>query len=454
MVYKHDTALGAHGVLSGTPCARLYAMPIGDTAAMNAPQGIPDFEAALRLFDETVRALEARARRLEEVLTVKQQELTDANRRLSEKVQELDRLSQYLELVLSSVASGVVAVDALGIITTVNPAARRMYAGLDRALEGCQLAELFPDSAVGQVLAGAAGPLTGYRQVAGRAGDQRQIEVVASPIVAPDGSVVGAVEVLDDVTDVRRLQDEVERGRRLKSLGEMAAGVAHEIRNPLNGIEGFASLLVRDMQAGSPSARHAQAIVSGVRDLNRTVTGLLQFTQQKTPNKRHVPMDELATAVCELVQAELLVSDERSISSADAAVTCVIAEDWHERRLHIDPSQIRQVLLNLLQNAVHAAQDQQQANDVRVELRLGSSQQREKRYCLLEIADNGAGINDAHQADIFTPFFTTKDHGTGLGLAIVHSIVQLHDGSIEVDRDPQLGGARFRMLLPESTDHD
>lgn len=419
-----------------------------DTDAMNAPQGLPDFEAALRLFDETVRALEARARRLEEVLTVKQQELTDANHRLSEKVQELDRLSQYLELVLSSVASGVVAVDAQGMITTANPAARRMYAGLDRALEGCRLVELFADSALPQVLAGAMGPITGYRQVPGREGDWREIEVVASPIVAPDGTVVGAVEVLDDVTDVRRLQEEVERGRRLKSLGEMAAGVAHEIRNPLNGIEGFASLLARDIPMESPSARHAKAIVSGVRDLNRTVSGLLQFTQQKTPNKRMVAVDELVTAVCELVQAELLVSDERSISSADAAITCHIDPAWVDRRINLDPSQMRQVLLNLLQNAVHAAQDHHAANDIRVELRLGPAHPRDGNACVIDIADNGPGISETQQAEIFTPFFTTKDHGTGLGLAIVHSMVELHGGSIDVDRDPQLGGARFRLSLP------
>ena len=163
-----------------------------------------------------MRALEARARRLEEVLTVKQKELSSANERLAEKVHELDSLSHYLELVLSSVASGVVAVDASCTITTVNPAARRMCAGLNVALEGHDLNELFADSPITRIFAGEEGPIPILRRIPDPQQGERIIEVVASPIIDGSGQVVGAVEVLDDVTDVRRLQEAVERGERLK----------------------------------------------------------------------------------------------------------------------------------------------------------------------------------------------------------------------------------------------
>lgn len=414
---------------------------------MTSPEQAPDFEAALRLFDETVRALEARARRLEEVLTVKQQELGTANQHLAQKVRELDSLSHYLELVLSSVASGVIAVNREGVITTANPAVRRMCAGMDNALEGRILGELFADSAVDRLLAGEPGPLASQRLIPDRDLGERIIEVVASPIIDASGQVVGAVEVLDDVTDVRRLQDAVQRGERLKSLGEMAAGVAHEIRNPLNGIEGFASLLARDLDPTSRSARHAKAIVEGVRDLNRTVSGLLQFTQQRPPQWRRVPLAEVVKGVHELVQAELIGAEHEHDSSVNVTVIdCEIAPNWLDRSLGIDPSQVRQVLLNLVQNALHAAVSDGASGQPTVRIRLGDG---ERQTAMITVSDSGPGIPEHQLGEIFTPFFTTKDHGTGLGLAIVHSLIQGHDGEIHVDRDPQLGGARFTITIPD-----
>ena len=411
---------------------------------MSQKSGPPDFEAALALFDETVRALEARARRLEEVLTVKQKELSSANERLAEKVHELDSLSHYLELVLSSVASGVVAVNQSGIITTVNPAARTMYAGLGVALEGQDLNQLFSDSPINQILAGANGPLSALRRIPDPQQGERIIDVVASPIIDGSGQVVGAVEVLDDVTDVRRLQEAVERGERLKSLGEMAAGVAHEIRNPLNGIEGFASLLARDLEPDSRSARHAQAIVAGVRDLNRTVSGLLQFTQQRPPQRKPLPLANIISDVHDLVLAELATAgeDEEANSTTNSCtLDCVIADEWADRLIAIDGSQIRHVLLNLIQNAIQACSDRQDAA-VRVSLETDSAQN-----ASIAIEDNGEGVPEHLRQEIFTPFFTTKDHGTGLGLAIVHGMIQAHHGSITVESSQALGGAKFIVKL-------
>ncbi|TVR41773.1 MAG: PAS domain-containing protein [Planctomycetota bacterium] len=415
---------------------------------MAEAQGTPDFESALRLFDETVRALEARARRLEEVLTVKQSELSRANQQLAIKVHELNSLSQYLELVLSSVPTGVIAVDPEGRITTANPAARRMCVGLQCALEGSLLRDLFPDTRIHELLSGGTEAVHAERRLPDPHGGQRIFEVVTAHIVGPGGSIVGAVEVLDDVTDVRRLQETVNRGERLRSLGEMAAGVAHEIRNPLNGIEGFASLLARDLPSESRSARHARAIVEGVRDLNHTVTSLLQFTQQRSPQPRPIPLDELLNSVIELVHSELQLgehehAEERNrIQAVRGQVTCEITTQWQGRTCCLDGSQIRQALINLIQNALHAAADSPQPR-VLVRLEDGPQQQ-----ASISISDSGPGVDESLRKEIFTPFFTTKDHGTGLGLAIVHSIVNLHEGSLSIDRCPQLGGARFTVLLP------
>ena len=229
-----------------------------------------DLAAALRLFDETTGALAGQVARLEQILVVKQAELSEANARLA--------------AVMAGVAAGVVAIGLDGRVLSANPAACAVLPALN---VGGDWRALAADSPALRVLAGEAGPLRAERVCAGRILDAR-----ASALRDQAGALTGAVEVFDDVTEMRGLAERVERAERLKQLGEMAAGVAHEIRNPLNGIEGFASLLVRDLPEGDKRRRFAQLIVEGARDLNRTVTGLLEFTRPRRLERR--PHDPVA----------------------------------------------------------------------------------------------------------------------------------------------------------------
>ena len=286
---------------------------------MSQVPGAPDFEAACASsvkpsgFDELDDSM----------LTVKQ-ELSKRKRTAGKKVHELDSLNHYLELVLSSVASGVISGYG-GRITTVNPAARRMCAGLDMALK-VRLRAYFR-SPSGSNPSRVKGPLRSLRRLPDPEQGERILEVVTSAIIDGEGQVVGAVEVLDDGTDVRRLQEAVERGERLKSLGEMAAGVARNQSS--QWYRRLCLLLARD--AGlSRSARHAQAIMSGVRDLNRTVNGLLQFTQQRQPDMRQIAVAQVMEDVYELVQAELGVS-EQQVRNACCQISCDIAPEWREQ---------------------------------------------------------------------------------------------------------------------------
>lgn len=413
---------------------------IGDTEPMSASSPSPDLNGqdiaeALRLFDETTRALDARARRLEEVLTVKQQQLEEANTQLAEQLAEVHRLSSNLDLLLASVASGVLAVDAAGRVTACNPAAREALVLGDRDPCGDSAAALLPDAPFATVLAsGEAQDLELHLAIA--AGDERVLALRLAPIRDPERQITGAVAVFDDITEMLRLRERAERGQRLRALGEMAAGVAHEIRNPLNGIEGFASLLQRDLEPDDRRQRHVGAIIAGVRHLNQTVTDLLAFTRPREPQRRSTPMADLIQECCDLIQAEA----ERD---GGKPVVAALENVWGEQRLDCDPSQIRQVVLNLLQNACQAAVAYQ-GEAARVDLRLETAD--DGSLCLL-VDDNGPGVPPADRAKLFTPFFTTKDHGTGLGLAVSHTLVNLHGGHLDVTDAPR-GGARFRLILP------
>jgi signal transduction histidine kinase len=382
--------------------------PPGSSTARVEPL---DLAAALRLFDETTGALAGQVARLEQILVAKQAELSEANARLA--------------AVMAGVASGVVAIGLDGRVLSANPAACAALPGLGLGVAWPAVAA---DSPALRVLAGEPGPLRAERSHHGRVFDAR-----ASALRDQDGRLTGAVEVFDDVTEVRRLAERAERADRLKQLGEMAAGVAHEIRNPLNGIEGFASLLVRDLPEGDKRRRFAQLIVGGVRDLNRTVTGLLEFTRQRRLERRaHDPVD-LVRAVVEIVGAD----------AAAAATAIVVADGWGGRgAVQADGAQLKQVLLNLLRNAVEAAAEAHPGAG-----RVAVAIEAVPEGLAIVVDDDGPGVPPEARQLIFTPFHTTKEHGTGLGLAVSFAIVQLHGGSLTVEDGP-LGGARFRLLVP------
>lgn len=389
-----------------------------------------DFAAAIRLFDETTGALASQVQRLEGVLTAKQAELVATNQRLTDKLAELDRLTAWLNLVMGSIASGVLAVDPQGTVTTCNEAACLALQGELPDLIDSIYTEHFPEGPAAEVLATGkpAGPIE--RTVRGADGQRRLLRVRASPLRAPDGTLLGAVEVLDDVTRLHALQAQAERADRLARLGEMAAGVAHEIRNPLNGIGGFASMLARDLDPGSKQARYAQAVVDGVRDLDRTVSGLLEFTRTRRIERKPIDPVVLATACLDLLRAEEPV-----------AVTFALVDTWGSGEIAIDAPQVKQVLVNLLQNAVHAISEREPVGGtVQVVV------ERTADGVVFAVDDDGPGVPGPERAKIFTPFHTTREQGTGLGLAISATIAQLHGGGISVEDSP-LGGARFRVAL-------
>lgn len=404
------------------------------------PSHLPDLEAALRLFDETTTTLAARIRRLEEVLTLKQQELVAANAALKGKVEELDRLSNYLGLIMGSVASGVIAVDRDGRITTCNPAAARAIASALPEPVGANYRDVFPDSPLLKVLDGA-DERPYERTIQAPDGARRILAATATPLKLGSGEIIGAVEVFEDVTEVRRLQESVDRADRLKQLGEMAAGVAHEIRNPLNGIGGFASLLSRDLPPSDPRHKYAQAVVEGVRTLNRTVTGLLEFTKPRRLAYQDVDPVALVEDCLELMRSELSVADAKHAKAPSLAVV----NRWPAGSIRADGHQLRQVLLNLVQNAVHAVADR----DGRIEVTIAAQDSSGLDGIAITVDDNGAGVAKDARQRIFTPFYTTKDHGTGLGLAVSFTTVSLHGGTLTVDDSP-LGGARFRVWIPRS----
>lgn len=241
------------------------------------------------------------------------------------------------------------------------------------------------------------------------------------------------LELQQELNEKNRL---LERKNRLAALGEMAAGMAHEIRNPLGGIQLYASMLAKDVADRSECLTTVKKISAGVKRLEALVSQVLQFSREIVASPQ--PMDlaevveqsvELASAKFEKFGVECLVNGPQIL-----AVTA-------------DPLLIGQAVLNLLLNAAEAVGEAGVANgQVRLTYGAPPGGDDAARQFRLVIEDNGPGIPPAAMDKIFNPFFTTKDEGTGLGLAIVHRTIEAHDGTLVVTNVKD-GGARFEVRI-------
>jgi signal transduction histidine kinase len=223
---------------------------------------------------------------------------------------------------------------------------------------------------------------------------------------------------------------QLERRNRLAALGEMAAGMAHEIRNPLGGIQLYASMLAGDVADREEPLQRVRKISAGVKRLEGLVGQVLQFAREIRPNYSPVNLGELVAQVIEWTQDSATGRDVRCQTSGPEDLI-----------VQVDELLMGQAVMNLVQNAIQACGP---GGCVRVEFDRGEKS-REAQFHLA-VSDNGTGVDPAVMDRIFNPFFTTRETGTGLGLAIVHRIVEAHEGTITL-RNQEQGGARFEISI-------
>lgn len=240
-------------------------------------------------------------------------------------------------------------------------------------------------------------------------------------------------------SEVRRLREqleekdrELERGRRLAALGEMAAGVAHEIRNPLGGIGLYASLLAKDLRGDGEKHVTAERILAGVKNLEAIVGDILMFAGGAGPR-------------CGCAAASKIAEEVVALSAPQARLKRVRLESGAALQgveLDCDERQISRALLNLVLNALDAVGE---GGTVRID---AATDRRTEGLAGFVVEDDGPGIPPDQLDRIFNPFFTTKDTGTGLGLGIVHRIAEAHGGRITAVNRPE-GGAKFTLYVPQ-----
>ncbi len=344
--------------------------------------------------------------------------------------QRADRHRGYSDFLLRSMTTGVIGVDFAGRLTRVNPAALDI---LDLQAEmavdspGPALERDHPIMALlDDTLSGrSVQPLQEIRLQTG-AGRQKWVGIHTAPLHDLDGVLIGASALLTDLTAVRKLQEEVRRKDRLAAIGQLTAGIAHEIRNPLAAIEGFSELLIRRIQDDRARVL-LDEIVQEVRHLNRIVGDFLTFARE--PQLHVEPTD-----VGALIDGTLSLL----LSTHPHGITLKWTLPAQRSPVVLDPNEFRRAFVNIVRNALEAMGS---GGTLEVTADLAED------WLTVTVRDSGPGIPEHVKERIFTPFFTTKDQGTGLGLAIAHKIVEGHRGVIEVDTTPGAGSA-FTIRIP------
>lgn len=259
-------------------------------------------------------------------------------------------------------------------------------------------------------------------------GHKLPIAAVVTDIITEEGVNVGQLFMVRDLSQVKELQEEVRKADRMAAIGHLAAGVAHEVRNPLSSIKGYATYFGSLFDEGSDNRKAAEVMTSEVDRLNRVISELLEMARPADVKLRDTDVSTLLESSLRLVKQEA--------ESAGVSVSLETSKDIGD--VILDPDRMTQAMINLYVNAIQAMPDGGT---------LAVDANRHGAFLQLTVSDTGAGLSDADVSRIFDPYFTTKQTGTGLGLAIVSKIVEAHSGEIKVEYTGPNGTA-FTILIP------
>ena len=360
------------------------------------------------------------------------EDIRKTRQRAQAREDDLQMLESFHKQVVDNIPSGILTADMLGRLSLINDTACTILGVRRGDVTGMPVEKVLGDLEMSDSRGEQRLPRS---EIFFRRSDGAEIFLgfSASPMKDADGKVIGRVVIFQDLTPVKQMEERIRIADRLAGVGELAAGLAHEIRNPLASIAGSSQML-RETPTLSEDARMLLDIIERESTrLNGLITDFLAYTG---PSLRNVGPVNMADLIGEVVEA---------VRAGEAREKGVDVEKPSLRNLFVDgdAEQLKQVLWNLVRNAVQATPP---GGFVRLDL--FPQLRHAERYAVATVSDTGKGIDPAITAKIFNPFFTTKEGGTGLGLAISQRIVQFHKGFIEARSQPGHGSI-FSVFLPE-----
>ena len=344
----------------------------------------------------------------------------------------LSRTESMARELVRQMPAGLILCNVDGRVTIVNPMAEETVGIPEKTLLKRDITTIFPPGILplGSILAdGKASIREGL--LSRPNGADVEISLSATPLPDEDGEISAVLVLFQDISELKSLRERVHQAERLADLGQLASTVAHEIRNPLSSIKGFAQLLAG--KVSEDNARYTRVLVDEVDRLNRVVGGLLSYARAESPDIRTWDVADILNHVRALSE-----SDTRSMG-----VTLEVSRIPDGLEWSLDRDMIIQALLNLVINALEASSPGQ---TVLLEA------EPEKDSLILSVSDQGPGIPDGEMGNIFTLFYTTKEKGTGLGLPLVKKAADLHGGSAWIQRAGPQGGTIAALRVPASAE--
>lgn len=416
-----------------------------DAENLNNPQLRDDellmFSKLFEEFDKTSLGLKKQYSALQEKMDELLLELEQKNGYLDKVYKEQQDTNNLLYSILANLSSGVAVFNRQGRIIIFNRKAKEITGYSSEEASGLQYEDVFRFvnfeedelSLLNRQMNGEY-EIEVEVQLFNRNDEKVPVFIKTSPLFDENEEILGYIQLFDDLTKLKLMEEDVRKNRSLSEIGQMAAGIAHEIRNPLGGISGFATMLARDLKDDPDKLELVSRIQDGVKSLNKITTDVLTFNKAVTVRLTKISIKDVIVSTLELIRADL----------GQSGRPYQIHEDYPGSSLAVDVDiqLMQRVLINLFRNALQAVPLDKTA-ELAVRLRFNLL---ENRYTI-EIKDNGCGISEEQQSKLFTPFFTTKAEGTGLGLAMVKRMIEAHKGRIELS-SAEGEGALFRLILP------
>ncbi len=346
------------------------------------------------------------------------EELEKFNRELKKEVERIAakeiELRQYNEKIIASVGSGILATRSDGIITTLNPEAERAFGFGSEEMSGYSIKDLPGLRTLWDKMEKSMSENKPIMRDEVLIRNKNNVEIPigfnVSPMAGPD-RVTGCVVIFKDLSEIRRLQEQLKHAERLSYLGKMSSWIAHEIRNPLTSIAGFAQLLMEAKNKKKIDLFSSEINKAALR-INHIIDDVLTFARAKKIETTDIQLMPILTSIVTGLKINVIITGDKK--------PVVIGETESIRRLFI----------NIVNNSIEAMDE-----NGKLEINFSHN----KNYCLVKIVDNGKGISQENLKKLFEPFFTTKPRGTGLGLAIIKKIVEEHNGKIEIKSEENKG---------------
>lgn len=368
---------------------------------------------AFQSFTEASKSLESCYTELQERIRYLTEELEKKNQALRDALQEVEKSRDFLDAIIRSMEEAIIVIDPEERIIMMNHSAEELFGVKAEDYFGRALSDI--DFTISH---------DGADAVLAAGGKKRKIILSNAPVLR-NGELSGEVILIKDITALREMELQQERNKRLIAMGEMAAQLVHEIRNPLCSIELFTTMLEKEVQT-EKGKELSKGISAGIRTLNNILTNMLLFARPGKTNLRPVRSSEIIRDVLHMLGPIL--------NSHSVEIHCS-KEDY---LFMADRELLIQAILNIMINAIQAMPD---GGDIFIDV------YEKDGFTNLSIKDTGRGIEQEIVDRIFDPFFTTKENGTGLGLAITAKIVQAHEGLIRVESYPGRG-SEFVISIP------